>query len=78
MLSDETLHEQIIDFYDAGVESYYADRVIEFHKEKKRNFAWLFGDEDRIWITITDDESVDFFLPIILIFRISTTKLLSS
>ena len=61
MLNDETLHEQILDFYDGAVENYYADRCIEFYHNKRRKFSWLFGDKDRIKISISNSEAVDFF-----------------
>ncbi len=61
MLSDEILHAKIMEFYDGAVENYYADRCIEFYKKKKRRFSWLFGENDRIKISISDSEAVDFF-----------------
>ncbi len=61
MNSDESLHTQIMNFYDGAVENYYADRCIEFYKEKKRRFSWLFGANDRIKLSISDLEAVEFF-----------------
>ena len=61
MNSDETLHSQILEFYDDAVEGNYATRCIQFFKEKKRKFAWLFGTKDRIKLSISDEEAVEFF-----------------
>jgi len=61
MLNDDILHDQIIKFYDGAVDDLYAERCIDFYHNKKRSFSWLFGDKDRIKVSISDLEAVDFF-----------------
>lgn len=60
-MNNETLHAQILDFYDGAVDDYYATRCIEFYEEKKKKFSWLFGDKDRIKLSISDLDAADFF-----------------
>lgn len=55
------LEKQILDFYSGGVSSYYAERSVNFYQQKKESFSWLFEGDDRIKLTISDEEAVDFF-----------------
>ena len=61
MNNNETLHTQILDFYHDAVTDHYADRCMEFYEQKKKRFTWLFGDQDRIKLSISDMEAADFF-----------------
>lgn len=60
-MNNETLHSQILDFYDGAVTDHYATRCIEFYEQKKKRFSWLFGDQDRIKLSISDLDAADFF-----------------
>jgi hypothetical protein len=60
-MDNNKLHQEILDFYSGAVEDNYAERCIEFYEQKKKNFAWLFGDNDRIKLSVSDTEAVDFF-----------------
>ncbi|MDP8269439.1 MAG: hypothetical protein P9L97_11995 [Candidatus Tenebribacter davisii] len=55
------LHQQILDFYNAGVSDNYATRCVEFYHQKRKSFRWLFEGKDRIKLSISDEEAIDFF-----------------
>jgi len=55
------LHEQILDFYCGGVYENYATRCLEFYHQKRKIFRWLFAGKDRIKLSISDEEAVNFF-----------------
>jgi len=57
----EILHKQILDFYDGAVDDHYAFRCLEFFEQKKKQFSWLFGDQDRIRFNVSETDAANYF-----------------
>jgi hypothetical protein len=61
--------EEIRALYKYEVGSYYAERILDFAADKQQCFQWLFGERNRIEISLPDEEAVAFFYETDLEFR---------
>jgi len=59
--NEEKLKDKILSFYDYEVDDQYAERVVEFAKNKLKAFNWLFKDSQRIELSISDEEAAEYF-----------------
>ncbi|MCF8346831.1 MAG: hypothetical protein K9G38_06435 [Bacteroidales bacterium] len=59
--ANAALKKEILEFYSGGVSNYYAERCIDFYHQKKKAFNWLFDGEDRIKLSVSDEEAAMYF-----------------
>jgi len=57
----EKLKEEIVGFYDGAVTEIFAEKLIDYYRQKKEKFRWLFGDNDRIELEISEEEAINYF-----------------
>jgi hypothetical protein len=53
--------EEILTFYDHNVSKCYAERVLQFGREKAKHFAWLFQDKKRLTLSVSEEEAASYF-----------------